>query len=161
MFKVFYKLRYVSVLLVVSLMVGSLLMTGIAVTKTYESVVVVMEQSDGLHEVPGPSRVLKYLIQAVDSALLAVILGIFSLGLYKLIVGKIPDDKTSFLGLDRIENIGDLKNLLCQVIIVILFVHFLKVVIVKADALAWVDLVLPASILILAGALKLLNLGKE
>jgi hypothetical protein len=35
------------------------------------------------------------------------------------------------------------------------------VVIVKADALAWVDLVLPASILILAGALKLLNLGKE
>jgi uncharacterized membrane protein YqhA len=90
-----------------------------------------------------------------------VILGIFSLGLYKLLVGEIPEDKTSFLGLDRIQSIGDLKNLLCQVIIVILFVHFLKVVIVKADALAWVDLVLPISILILAGGLKILDLGKD
>lgn len=156
-----YKMRYVTVILVVCLLMGSLLMTGIAVSKTYKSVEVVIVQSDGLDEVPGPSRVLKYLIQAVDSAFLAVILGIFALGLYKLIVGEIPDDKVSFLGLDRIENIGDLKNLLCQVIIVILFVHFLKVVIVKADALAWVDMVLPLSILVLAGGLKLLNLGED
>jgi uncharacterized membrane protein YqhA len=161
MFKVIYNLRYVTVLLVVCLLAGSLLMTGIAVSKTYKSVVVVAEQSVGLEEVPGPSLVLKYLIQAVDAALFAVILGIFALGLYKLIIGDIPEDKNSFLGLDRIQNIGDLKNLLCQVIIVILFVHFLKVVIVKADALAWVDLVLPISILILAGGLKLLDLGKN
>ncbi len=143
------------------MLAGSVLMIGIAASKTYKSVTVVVAQSEGLDEVPGPDRVLKYLIQAVDAALLAVILGIFALGLYKLIVGKIPDDKSSFLGLDRIESIGDLKNLLCQVIIVILFVHFLKVVIVKADALAWVDLVLPTSILILSGGLKLLNLKNE
>jgi uncharacterized membrane protein YqhA len=161
MFKVLYKLRYISVLLVVCLAAGSLLMTGIAVSKTYKSVAVVVEQSESLDEVSGPNLVLKYLIQAVDSSLVAVILGIFALGLYKLIVGNIPDDKSSFLGVDRIQNIGDLKNLLCQVIIVILFVHFLKVVIVKADALAWVDLVLPISILILAGGLKLLDLGKN
>ncbi len=156
-----YNFRFASVLLVVSLLVGSLLMTGIAVSKTYKSVAVVVEQSNGFQEVPAPSRVLGYLIQAVDSSLVAVILGIFSLGLYKLIVGKIPDDKASFLGMHRIENIGDLKNLLCQVIIVILFVHFVKVVIVKADSLVWVDLVLPTSILILSAALKLLNLGKD
>jgi len=104
MFKAIYKLRYISVLLVVCLLAGSVLMTGIAVSKTYKSVVVVVAQSEGLDEIPGPKLVLKYLIQAVDAALLAVILGIFSLGLFKLVMGEVPDDKTAFLGLDRIED---------------------------------------------------------
>lgn len=61
----------------------------------------------------------------------------------------------------RTPNIGHLKNVLAEVIIVILFVKFLEVVLVNINNLSWDIMVLPISILLLSLGLKFLGLGQE
>ncbi|NMS24028.1 YqhA family protein, partial [Vibrio parahaemolyticus] len=54
---------------------------------------------------------------------------------------------------------GHLKNILAEVIIVILFVKFLELVLINFDSLDWTILTLPISILVLSLGLKFLGLG--
>ena len=87
---------------------------------------------------------------------------IFAHGVYTLFISnKIYDDGNGVLKWIRTPNIGHLKNVLAEVIVIILFVKFLEVVFVNIDNLKWEILILPASIVLLALGLKFLSLNKE
>ncbi|WP_231874666.1 YqhA family protein [Polaribacter atrinae] len=103
-----------------------------------------------------------YLIKSLDTFLIALVLFIFAHGVYTLFISnKIYDDGNGVLKWIRTPNIGHLKNVLAEVIVIILFVKFLEVVFVNIDNLKWEILILPASIVLLALGLKFLSLNKE
>ena len=58
----------------------------------------------------------------------------------------------------NINNVQQLKKILAELVVVILFVKFLEVALVNLDSLAWEMLVLPGSILLLALSIKFLEL---
>jgi len=112
-----------------------------------------------LSEEPAASVVL---IQSVDAFLFALVLLIFSYGIYALFIFNAEDPGIKLPRWLHIESISQLKTTLVQVIIVILAVNLLEhVIIVGSDALRWETLIIPASMVGLALALKLMHTGKD
>ncbi len=94
----------------------------------------------------------------MDAFLIALVLLIFSFGVYKLFIAEIKTPK-NLPGAPwaQITSIEGLKKVLVEVILVILVVLFLwEVVYLEADA-SWNVLVLPLSIVLIAAALKLVD----
>lgn len=90
-----------------------------------------------------------YLIKSLDTFLIAFVLFIFAHGVFTLFISNkqpVDADKENVLGWIKTPNIGHLKNVLAEVIVIILFVKFL---------------ILPVSILLLSLGLKFLNLAEE
>ena len=111
-------------------------------------------------DLPGEEATIVMLIGALDRFLIAIVLLFFGYGIYTLFVR--PDSTPSDLGLPRwlhVERIGQLKQTLAEVIIVVLFVLFLRVALetfVASDPdLSWLD---AGKFLLLAWALKLAEL---
>lgn len=97
-------------------------------------------------------------LQSMDAFLIALVLLIFAFGVYKLFIADIETPK-NLPGAPwaRINSIEGLKQVLVEVILVVIAVLFLwEVVYLEADA-SWNVLVLPVSILLLAAALKLVD----
>jgi uncharacterized membrane protein YqhA len=103
------------------------------------------------------------LIQAVDAFLFALVLLIFSYGVYSLFIyNNVEEDTSKLPAWLRIESISQLKTILMQVIIVILAVNLLEhVVITGSESLSWQTLIIPASMIGLALALKLMHTEKD
>lgn len=145
-------------------LLGSLLLFIVGALKTINAFRVVIfnyipENKAHLH----PADIATtYLIKSLDTFLIALVLFIFAHGVYTLFISnKIYDDGNGVLKWIRTPNIGHLKNVLAEVIVIILFVKFLEVVFVNIDNLKWEILILPASIVLLALGLKFLSLNKE
>jgi uncharacterized membrane protein YqhA len=165
MFTRFYALRYISVIAVISLFAGSVLMFLSGAIHTIQAYVIfflgrsVATLPGHLSENTAASVVL---IQAVDAFLFALVLLIFSYGVYTLFVSKSESGMMDLPRWLQIDTIAQLKTTLVQVIIVILAVNLLEyVVIVGSDSLKWEALIIPASMVGLALALKLMHTGKE
>lgn len=72
-------------------------------------------------------KLLTSIISAVDLYLIAVVLLIFSFGIYELFISKIDEAKEDKeINILEIKNLDDLKNRLLKVIIMALIVHFFK-----------------------------------
>ena len=94
-----------------------------------------------------------YLIQAVDSSLLAAVLSLFALGLYELFIAVIDVSKDHpFRRVLVIETLDDLKNKLATVIIMLLVVKFFE----RAQELKSTNY---TDLLMLAGGVALLGAG--
>jgi len=95
---------------------------------------------------------------ATDSFLFGVVLLIFA---YSIAFGFVFDlaepDRLRLPGWMRVQGIAELKHTLVQVIIVYLIVDFATDVSEPETRLSWDTLVLPSSILLLAGALALMS----
>ena len=74
------------------------------------------------------AALLGSIIKAIDIYLVAAILLIFALGLYRLFIGKIEAaERTEFAPhLLRIESVDDLKDRLAKVVLLVLIVEFLQ-----------------------------------
>ena len=162
--KTFYLFRYISWTAIIGSLLGSLLVVIVGALKTINAFRVVIfnyipENKAHLH----PADIATtYLIKSLDTFLIALVLFIFAHGVYTLYISnKIYDDGNGVLKWIRTPNIGHLKNVLAEVIVIILFVKFLEVVFVNIDNLKWEILILPASIVLLALGLKFLSLNKE
>ncbi|MFD2529316.1 YqhA family protein [Polaribacter marinaquae] len=162
--KTFYLFRYISWTAIIGSLLGSLLLFIVGALKTINAFRVVIfnyipENKAHLH----PADIATtYLIKSLDTFLIALVLFIFAHGVYTLYISnKIYDDGNGVLKWIRTPNIGHLKNVLAEVIVIILFVKFLEVVFVNIDNLKWEILILPASIVLLALGLKFLSLNKE
>ena len=162
--KTFYLFRYISWTAIIGSLLGSLLLFIVGALKTINAFRVVIfnyipENKAHLH----PADIATtYLIKSLDTFLIALMLFIFAHGVYTLYISnKIYDDGNGVLKWIRTPNIGHLKNVLAEVIVIILFVKFLEVVFVNIDNLKWEILILPASIVLLALGLKFLSLNKE
>lgn len=162
--KTFYVFRYVSWVAIICSLIGSLLLFYVGALKTYYAIKAVIFDylPEGKEHLHSADIATKYLMKALDTFLIALVLFIFAHGVYTLFISnKKYNEKNNVLKWIRIPNIGHLKNVLAEVIVIILFVKFLEVVFVNIDNLKWEIIILPISILLLALGLKFLRLNKE
>lgn len=91
------------------------------------------------------------LIESIDAFLFALVLLIFAYGIYQIFITEhvIESSKQRPAWL-QIKNISELKIILIEVIIVMLFVFFLKIIFIHIDEAKWQILVLPISIFLLS-----------
>ena len=96
-------------------------------------------------------------LEAVDSFLFGIVLVIFSYGIAIGFVFTLPEQ----VGRNwmNIEGVSQLKGILSEVVIVVLIVIFARVVVEAQGRLEWSMLVLPASILLIAVALRMIELA--
>ncbi|MCG2461444.1 YqhA family protein [Flavobacteriaceae bacterium F89] len=162
--KPFYIFRYISWIAIIFSLLGSLLLFITGALKTLNAVRVfflgyIPEGKEHLHTA---DIGITYLIKSLDTFLIALVLFIFAHGIYTLFVSNTTNAKNNgVLNWIQTPNIGHLKNVLAEVIVIILFVKFLEVVFVNIDHLKWDLLILPISIILMAIGLKVLNLNKE
>jgi len=167
MFKRFFSLRLICLIAVVSLFIGSALMFLVGAGQTLNAVIVFFIGVDFPGNLPAhlsqSTLASVGLVQAVDSFLFALVLLIFSFGIYTLFVTNPgPDELEKLPGWLHIANISELKTTLLQVIIVILAVNLLEhVIVVGPEALKVETLIIPVSVLCLAGALRLMHAPPE
>ena len=154
------QLRKVSIIAVVASGFGSLLMFiigAVKVFKAYKSYFF-LETLTGTGPLSGVNVSISYLVQAIDAFLIALVLMIFGTGIFNLFVRSKPIDAGQSSGLFQIRSITELKKILAELIIVILMVKFLEGALLDAKGAGWEALVLPAAVLMLAAAVRILRL---
>lgn len=163
--KIFVIFRYTSIVAIICSLIGSLILFAVGAWETYEALKIILHQETPHHieQMQFTDGATTYLLKALDTFLIALVLIIFSRGIYTLFISNksLKDDEV-FKWIN-IPNIGHLKSTLAEVIIVILFVIFLEIVFENLNDLKWEFTIIPISILILALALKFLRLkeGEE
>ena len=162
--KTFSIFRYISFIAIISSLLGSLLLFIVGAWKTYSAIKIVLFDyiPNGKEHLHPADSATTYLLKALDTFLIALVLFIFARGVYTLFISnKNIIDDNDVLKWSRTPNIGHLKNVLAEVIIIILFVIFLEVIFENIDNLKWEFIIIPISILLLALGLKFLRLDKE
>ena len=159
-----YAFRYISWIAVIALITGSGLMFLLGGYKTFMAIGYFFGLSDiyRTEEIPPQVSLINLsmatLVSAMDIFLFALILLIFAYGILHLFIATGDNQNIPLPEIMRINNITQLKTILAQVIIIILFVDFLESVITVG--LKWVPLealVTPLAILLLAAALRLMR----
>ena len=157
-------LRYLSLIAVVFSLLGSALMFLAGAAKSIKAVRIFFLGETLTVDPPPPAHLdsgdqaLVAVLQSMDAFLIALVLLIFSFGVYKLFIAEIKTPK-NLPGAPwaQITSIEGLKKVLVEVILVILAVLFLwEVVYLEAEA-SWTVLALPLSIVLIAAALKLVD----
>ncbi len=151
---------------------GAVLMFGLGLTNIYEAYAVWIP-SLGIHTgedtvvVPRSAFSMIRVIEALDRFLIAIVLLYFGFGVYSLFIRpQVVDEETEVPSLLHVEQVGELKQVVAEVIIVILFVLFLRTALQifhnAAVELSWQQigmlLVLPVCTALLSLSLKLVEL---
>ena len=166
--KYFAKVRYLVVIAAVASLLGSVLMFFIGVGKTISAFYYYFFErpfftGEELPEylTPGDLAAVS-LAQAIDVFLFALVMMIFAYGiLYLFLVEDEKKEQAAFPGWLRITSIFQLKMILGEVIVFILFVHFLETATMTGYAnLTFASLILPGAILLLSLSLMLLRQGE-
>ena len=161
--KIFNIFRNFGFIAIICSLVGSLLLFCLGAWKTYSAIKIVLFDyiPGGMEHLHPADSATTYLLKALDTFLIALVLFIFARGVYTLFISNKNnienDDAVKWI---RIPNIGHLKNVLAEVIIIILFVIFLEVIFENIYNLKWEFIIIPVSILLLALGLKFLRLDK-
>jgi uncharacterized membrane protein YqhA len=99
-------------------------------------------------------------LEAVDSFLFGIVLVIFAYGIAIGFVFTLPEGYGETLPIwMKVGGVGQLKATLAEVVIVVLIVIFARIVVEANGHLQWSMLVLPMSILLIAVALRMIELG--
>ncbi|MBA6362571.1 YqhA family protein [Pseudoalteromonas sp. SCSIO 43088] len=157
--------RFISWIAIICSLLGSVLLFIVGAMKTYSAYTTVLfgqVANESLSHLDTSEVATTYLIKSLDTFLIALVLFIFAHGVFTLFIcDKKVTNKTSVLRWISTPNIGRLKNILGEVIVIILFVKFLEIILINLNSLTWEILILPVSILLLALSLKFLGLGRE
>ena len=162
--KPFYLFRYFSLTAVICSLIGSLLLFFIGAWKTYSAIKIMFfdylpAADETIHFTDNATI---YMMKALDAFLIALALFIFAYGVYTLFVSNKNDaEDNGILKWIHIPNIGHLKNILAELIIIIIFVLFLELIIENIHDLKWNFLIIPISVLLLGLGLRILRLDKE
>ena len=117
---------------------------------------------DIVAEEHGVSQVTVPVLEAVDSFLFGVVLVIFCYSIAVGFVFRLPAGLAAIVPTwMKVDGVGQLKQILAEVVVVILVVIFARVVVESGGALTWDLLVLPVSIILIAAAIWLLELGSH
>src|SRR6476660_1976609 len=101
-------------------------------------------------------------LEAVDSFLFGIVLDIFAYGIAIGFVFTLPEGYGQRLPVwMKVGGVGQLKATLAEVVIVVLIVIFARIVVEANGHLQWSMLVLPASILMISVALRMIELGSK
>ena len=107
---------------------------------------------------PAVNESIALIVQSIDAFMIGIVFIIFSYGVMTLFIRKIGVPENSALARMQITSIAQLKALLGEMIIIVLFVKFLEVILLNINELDLNILVIPIGILLLALALKFLDL---
>jgi uncharacterized membrane protein YqhA len=157
--------RFLTMIAVLGSLAGSVLMFVLGIFNIYVAFRDVFEET-GEDEVFGASAIIG-VIESLDRFLIAIVLLYFAYGVYALFIH--PDEPEQKLALPdwlRVRQIGQLKQVVAELIVVILFVLFLRQALQSFSgpeiSLSWREiatlLLLPASTVFLALSLKLVEL---
>ena len=137
--------------------VGSLLMFLQGGFYLHEAWHIIMAEGD-----VAKRQVTVPVLEAVDAFLFGIVLVIFAYGIAIGFVFTLPEGYGARLPKwMKVEGVGQLKATLAEVVIVVLIVIFARVVVEANGHLQWSMLVLPTSILLIALALRMLELGGD
>ncbi|MGA8688891.1 MAG: YqhA family protein [Methyloceanibacter sp.] len=101
-------------------------------------------------------------LEAVDAFLFGIVLVIFAYGIAIGFVFTLPEGYGKRLpNWMKVDGVGQLKATLAEVVIVVLIVIFARIIVEANRHLEWSMLVLPASILLIATAVRMIELGGE
>ena len=154
-------LRYISLISIAFSFVGSGFMFYMGATKTLKAIGFYIngQVEVGVHQHLSPSSfAIVSLIESLDAFLFALVLLIFSYGILQIFILRRPLGSSEHqLAWMNIHNISQLKMMLIEVIIVILFVFFLKYTMLHFAEASWEMLTLPISILLLSISLYILK----
>jgi uncharacterized membrane protein YqhA len=150
------KFRYIFIVVSIFTLVSSIFFVCIGVYRAYHgfSAIVTSITNDNLGH-PG-----LYLIETLDSFLVAILFYIFSLGTYKLFISNEEDHFNLPKWLD-IHSLKELKVLLWETSLVALLISSLKPLVeLDITEITWNAAILPAVILILSLALYFMRKGE-
>ncbi len=154
--------RYLSLIGVVSSGFGSAIMFLIGAVKTIKAWKAFVPEGLDVTD-PGISHAntaTALIAQGIDSFLIALVLMIFASGIYNIFIRESSHRNESSLGGFEVHDIGQLKRILAELVIIILFVKFLEISLNSKGAFEWSVLVLPLGTLALALSLKFIDLKK-
>jgi len=154
--------RIIAILAVIFGMVGAIILFLVASYDVYEMAVVTFKfffahyHPENFHEI-----LIGGIIGAVDLYLIAVVLLIFSFGIYELFISEIDDAENSEIGskILAIHSLDELKDKLGKVVVMVLIVSFFKKVMHMSFETPLEMLYLAGSILALALALYYMHKG--
>ncbi len=156
------RVRYLAAASIVFPLIGSAVMMAVGAIKTVKSVQILLFGGTLYSEDALPKH-LDYLdqtmiavVESVDAFLIALAMLIFGLGVYNLFIGelKLPGEWL------RVKSIERLKQVLMEVILVVLAVLFLRGLFLFED-LPWRLLVIPVAVALLALAVRLVGWRSE
>ncbi len=151
----FLSLRAIMLIGSVGALVGSLLMFLQGGFFLHEAWHTIMTEGDAMQK-----QVTVPVLEAVDSFLFGIVLVIFAYGIAIGFVFTLPEGYGGRLPTwMKVGGVGQLKATLAEVVIVVLIVIFARIVVEANGHLQWTMLVLPASILMIAVALRMIELG--
>jgi len=155
--------RIVLVVAVAASMFGAVLMFLLGVKKTIAAYAIFLGQltaplKDGA---TADNKSIALLIQSIDAFMIGMVFIIFAYGITTLFIKKIDVPKDNVFSWVRITNINQLKVIVGEMIVIILFVKFLEVILLSAEELTFEMFVLPVGIALLALALKFLDLDHK
>ncbi|MDH3733896.1 MAG: YqhA family protein [Gemmatimonadota bacterium] len=157
MLRFLFGVRYLNVVAVVSLLVGTAAMLFVGAYHVYEALYALIVPA---HPEINESTVL--LIESLDSFILSIILLYFAYSIYFLFLRSDKDPEgTKNVPLPewlKVEGLGEMKKTVLQVTVVALSLFWLRIVMIQTTEFQWTDLVLPASILAIAGAVRIMKL---
>jgi uncharacterized membrane protein YqhA len=153
------ELRYINLIAVASSFVGAICMSILAMIKTIFAVKTLID-SIGEYNVKVTSTVTAFVVQAMDASLMSLVLVVFATGIFHLFIRPLDNETLMHLpGFKIMSSIVELKKIIAELIIVVLFVQFLKLAL-EEGSLDWTILIIPAGILLMATSLRLLRFDK-
>lgn len=156
-----HRLKYISLTAVIASGLGSILMFVIGAIKTGLAYLVMFPGNDVNLDLSA-KQAITYIIQAIDAFLIGLVLMIFAGGIYKLFIHSANTATTKIDGWVRITSISQLKRSLIELVLVIMFVKALEEALtIDPSGFVWENLVLPIGILVMALALKFMDLKER
>ena len=154
-------MRHVSIIAIISSFLGAFLMFYVG---AYKTLTAIWDYFGGIRPDDLPAHInaeelaIGRMILTLDSFLVALILMYFGYAIYALFIANAGEaEKTDIPRWLIPSGIGELKEVLAQVLIIILFMLTLQVIWLSLDNLTWELLVIPVSILLLAVALRVVG----
>jgi uncharacterized membrane protein YqhA len=153
MLRVLLPLRFVMLVAALGAAVGALLMFWLGASKTFDAVRAALGRETA-------NAAIGSVTGATDAFLFGVVLVIFAYAITFGFVVELPaEERRRLPAWMRVESVAGLKRILVEVILVYLVVDFATDVAEAERHLDWHNLVMPASIFLIAAALRFLPHG--
>lgn len=163
MLKAFFRIRYMAVLAVIAALLRAALLLIIGTSHVVEAFAIYLGFVSA--HAPGneSNEAVVSVIESLDTFLLAFVLIYFSYSIYFLFVRDDHEkaerhrEEINMPAWLRVEDLGHMKKVLLEVILVLISVFFLKLVFTAQEDFAWTVLILPITIVAIAVSLKLVH----
>lgn len=161
MLKAFFRIRYMTVLAVLASLLGAALLLVIGSASVIEAFALYLGFLTPHIAGNEAKEAVVAVIESLDNFLLAFVLIYFSYSIYFLFVHDDPSEEArqniEMPAWLQVEDLGHMKKVLLEVILVLISVFFLKLVFTEQEDLAWSVLILPITIVAIAISLKLVR----